>query len=64
MFYQYLLFHSSELFEDLQCLVQNTGTTILLGGHQPHLIEFDLMSAKEIRKVKTKIFNFFLIFFF
>lgn len=43
--------HSSESFEDLQCLVQNTATTILLGGHQPHLIEFDLLSAKEIRKI-------------
>ena len=43
---------SSESCEDLQCMLQTEATTIIMGGHQPQLIEFDLVTAKEIRKVR------------
>lgn len=42
---------SSESFEDLQCILQTSETTVMLGGHQPLVIDFDLVTSKEIRKV-------------
>jgi hypothetical protein len=35
-------------------MLQTSGTTTVLGGHQPHLVEFDLITAKEIKKVSSK----------
>ena len=32
-------------------MLQTGPTTVLLGGHQPLLLEFDLVTAKETTKV-------------
>lgn len=45
-------FFSSDSCEDLQCMLQTSPTTLILGGHQPKLFEYDLITAKEIRKVQ------------
>ncbi|XP_057379183.1 PAN2-PAN3 deadenylation complex catalytic subunit PAN2-like isoform X3 [Daphnia carinata] len=45
-----LFSYSSNNFEDLQCVLQLGQTKVLLGGHQPLLVEFDLITAKETTK--------------
>ncbi|XP_046443074.1 PAN2-PAN3 deadenylation complex catalytic subunit PAN2-like isoform X2 [Daphnia pulex] len=45
-----LFTYSSSTCEDLQCLLQTGPTTVLLGGHQPLVVEFDLVTAKETTK--------------
>lgn len=36
---------------NMQCLLQISPTTLLLGGHQNVVVEFDVESRKEIRQV-------------
>lgn len=33
-------------------MLQSGPTAVLLGGHQPLLVEFDLVTAKETTKVR------------
>ena len=35
----------------MQCMLQMSPTTVLLGGHQPIIVDFDIESRKEIRQV-------------
>lgn len=47
---QHVPFRSPALM-NMQCLLQISPTTLLLGGHQNVVVEFDVESRKEIRQV-------------
>lgn len=51
-----LFTHASENFLDMQCMLQSSPTSVLFGGHQEHLVEYDLAQSMEVR---TVIWNFF-----
>ena len=38
---------------DMQCMMQTAPNVVLLGGHQPEVIELDLNTQQEIRQVKV-----------
>lgn len=40
---------------NMQCMLQISPTTLLLGGHQNIIVEFDVESRKEIRQVSFLI---------
>lgn len=41
--------HNSELFKDMQSMIRLPSGMIIMGGHQEHLIEFDLERCKQVR---------------
>jgi len=44
----------SENFMDMQCMLQTSPTTVLFGGHQEYLVEYDLAQSMELRTVINK----------
>ncbi|CAL8113910.1 unnamed protein product [Orchesella dallaii] len=41
--------HASENFMDMQCMLQTSPTTVLFGGHQEYLVEYDVTQSMELR---------------
>ncbi|XP_033339230.2 PAN2-PAN3 deadenylation complex catalytic subunit PAN2 isoform X1 [Megalopta genalis] len=46
--------HMSANMTDMQCMLQVCSTRILMGGHQDEIIDFDLVTAKEIGGVMVE----------
>ena len=44
---------------DMQCMLMNGPNTIILGGHQQHMIEFDIPTNQIVRQVSFLINNHF-----
>ena len=40
---------------DMQCMLMNGPNTIILGGHQQHMIEFDIPTNQIVRQVSFLI---------
>lgn len=36
---------------DMQCMLQTAPTSVLFGGHQEYLVEYDLAQSMEVRTV-------------
>lgn len=53
--------HESNNLVEMQCMVQISPTSILMGGHQPHLINFDFNTGQETQLVKILIVVYFLV---
>lgn len=57
--------HTSANLVEMQCLMQISTTNVLMGGHQPHLINFDFNTSQESQLVsfyqikKLGFVNFF-----
>uniref|UniRef100_T1JEQ0 PAN2-PAN3 deadenylation complex catalytic subunit PAN2 n=1 Tax=Strigamia maritima TaxID=126957 RepID=T1JEQ0_STRMM len=43
--------YSTEAMQEMQCMMQTTESTLLMGGHQDNLLEIDLNRIEEIRQV-------------
>ena len=41
----------SDSLQDMQCMLQTQPHLMLMGGHQPLLVELDVETRKEIRQV-------------
>ncbi|XP_043271434.1 PAN2-PAN3 deadenylation complex catalytic subunit PAN2 isoform X2 [Venturia canescens] len=42
-----LFTHTSENMIDMQCMLQSSGSQLLMGGHQENIIDFNLTTGKE-----------------
>lgn len=41
--------HNSDLLKDMQCMTRLSSGLLIMGGHQEHLIEFDLQRQTKVR---------------
>ena len=51
-----LFTHTSQNLGEMQCMLATSPVTVLMGGHQNEIIEFDLNSTCEIRSVSIFYF--------
>lgn len=47
--------YTSRNLIEMQCFTQITPTNVLMGGHQPHLVNFDFNTSQETQLVENSI---------
>ena len=48
--------YSSNFMQEMQCMLQTSATSVLLGGHQENIIDYDLQQNRETQTVRILIF--------